>query len=317
MQERLIVGGGTPERTWQAWPGLHLMPHATLRELVPPSVRTVVIAPHQDDEILTTGGLLAILARDKTEVCVVAVTDGGGPATRVASPTHGLRCLNPRRVRPSTGPANSSAHWMCNRFIPRPTSSAAAGLSLPWPTSAGFSAPSSTVTSCAGTPCPRCRHPPARASPRRGPDNGMGLSTRIVDGCICHGHGGFWGVMAWHCPAIDLTIAGFVTQTNHRQALAALMDEVVRLFIAAQAGCAAAAGPISTPEHLWPKAAAAVMQPELAGTGNALQRVHGLHGAGGGSLSLAAPRSRRSTRRISRAANCGFRTLPSSRLPTG
>jgi len=77
MQERLIVGGGTPERTWQAWPGLHLMRHATLRELVPPSVRTVVISPHPDDEILATGGLLAMLARGMTEVCVVAVTDGG------------------------------------------------------------------------------------------------------------------------------------------------------------------------------------------------------------------------------------------------
>lgn len=62
---------------------------------------------------------------------------------------------------------------------------------------------------------------------------GMGLSTRNVNGCTCHGHGDFWGVMAWHCPAIALTMAGFVTHTNHRQALSAQMDDVARLFICA------------------------------------------------------------------------------------
>ena len=41
---------------------------------------------------------------------------------------------------------------------------------------------------------------------------GLGLSTRTIDGRTCYGHGGFWGVMAWHCPAIKLTIAGFVSK---------------------------------------------------------------------------------------------------------
>lgn len=77
MGERLIAGAGTPERVWQAWSGLHLLPRTQLRDLVPHGARTVVVSPHPDDEILATGGLLAMLGRDKAKVCVVAVTDGG------------------------------------------------------------------------------------------------------------------------------------------------------------------------------------------------------------------------------------------------
>jgi len=77
MEERLIVGVGTRERVWQAWPELHRMPRTTLGALVPPLKRAVVVAPHPDDEVLATGGLLAMLARGNTPVCVVAVTDGG------------------------------------------------------------------------------------------------------------------------------------------------------------------------------------------------------------------------------------------------
>jgi D-alanyl-D-alanine carboxypeptidase len=61
---------------------------------------------------------------------------------------------------------------------------------------------------------------------------GMGLSARTVESVTCYGHGGFWGVIAWHCPALDLTVAGFVTNTNHRQALATVLEDVVLLFIA-------------------------------------------------------------------------------------
>jgi len=83
------------------------------------------------------------------------------------------------------------------------------------------------------------KSPSRQSMTSSGAGYGLGLSTRAVDGFTCYGHGGFWGVMAWHCPAINLTIAGFVTNTSHRQALVALMDEVVRLVIAAQAGCEA------------------------------------------------------------------------------
>ncbi len=77
MGERRIAGAGTPEMAWQAWSGLHLLPRTQLRELVPHTARTVVVSPHPDDEILATGGLLAMIAHAGTDVCVVAVTDGG------------------------------------------------------------------------------------------------------------------------------------------------------------------------------------------------------------------------------------------------
>lgn len=76
MEEQLIVGAGTPEGAWQSWPGLHQLPQTTLHDLVPRAARTVVISPHPDDEILATGGLLAMLASKGQAVSVVAVTDG-------------------------------------------------------------------------------------------------------------------------------------------------------------------------------------------------------------------------------------------------
>ena len=76
MQERLIIGAGTREQEWQAWEGLHQLPLVNCDELVPPAARTVVISPHPDDEVLATGGLLAMLAQDRRPVAVIAVTDG-------------------------------------------------------------------------------------------------------------------------------------------------------------------------------------------------------------------------------------------------
>jgi LmbE family N-acetylglucosaminyl deacetylase len=42
----------------------------------PPATRTVVVAPHPDDETLGAGGLIATLRRQNVEVSMVAVTDG-------------------------------------------------------------------------------------------------------------------------------------------------------------------------------------------------------------------------------------------------
>lgn len=42
----------------------------------PPAIRTVILAPHPDDETLSAGGLIATLRRQNVEVNVVAVTDG-------------------------------------------------------------------------------------------------------------------------------------------------------------------------------------------------------------------------------------------------
>lgn len=49
---------------------------ARARPWRPPHVRTVVVAPHPDDEVLGCGGLVAAQRRNDVEVVVVAVTDG-------------------------------------------------------------------------------------------------------------------------------------------------------------------------------------------------------------------------------------------------
>lgn len=43
---------------------------------IPPARRTVVVAPHPDDEVLGCGGLIALQRRQDRQVLVVAVTDG-------------------------------------------------------------------------------------------------------------------------------------------------------------------------------------------------------------------------------------------------
>ncbi|RZI96637.1 MAG: PIG-L family deacetylase [Variovorax sp.] len=74
--DRSINGLGTPESEWLAWPDLARLPSIAAAHLVPPGSRAVVVAPHPDDEVLSVGGLLAMLAKSGTAVCVIAVTDG-------------------------------------------------------------------------------------------------------------------------------------------------------------------------------------------------------------------------------------------------
>lgn len=73
-----IVGAGTSEAQWQAWSGWDEVPWISAAELVGGGQRTVIVAPHPDDEILGCGGLLARLAELRCEVALVAVTDGTG-----------------------------------------------------------------------------------------------------------------------------------------------------------------------------------------------------------------------------------------------
>lgn len=74
--DRAIAGEGTPEADWTAWPGLARVATIDLDTLVPHGKRAVIVAPHPDDEILASGGLLALLAARGTAVSVVSVTDG-------------------------------------------------------------------------------------------------------------------------------------------------------------------------------------------------------------------------------------------------
>ncbi|WP_439517964.1 PIG-L deacetylase family protein [Hydrogenophaga sp.] len=72
----LIHGDGTDELTWRRWlPGLRCH-ELSMGEWLPASARLVVVAPHPDDEILASGGLIATHLAQGGEVQVVAVTDG-------------------------------------------------------------------------------------------------------------------------------------------------------------------------------------------------------------------------------------------------
>ena len=73
---RAIRGEGTTEIEWSRWPGLARLPAIAPQELVPQSARAVVVAPHPDDEVLSVGGLLALLADCGRPIEVIAVTDG-------------------------------------------------------------------------------------------------------------------------------------------------------------------------------------------------------------------------------------------------
>jgi len=76
LESRRISGIGTPEREWAGWPGLTRAPEIDLDALVPNGFRAVVVAPHPDDEVLGTGGLLARLSASGREIMIVAATDG-------------------------------------------------------------------------------------------------------------------------------------------------------------------------------------------------------------------------------------------------
>jgi LmbE family N-acetylglucosaminyl deacetylase len=73
---RIVPGYGTPERKWRRHPLLmHMLP-VSAAELVPPQARAVILAPHPDDEVLGSGGLLVQLSQLNRDILLIAVTDG-------------------------------------------------------------------------------------------------------------------------------------------------------------------------------------------------------------------------------------------------
>jgi LmbE family N-acetylglucosaminyl deacetylase len=74
--DREIKGMGTPDSAWRNWVRLGSLPEVDPATLVPPGARAVIVAPHPDDEILGTGGLLARLSDLGRETAIIAVTDG-------------------------------------------------------------------------------------------------------------------------------------------------------------------------------------------------------------------------------------------------
>ena len=81
---RLIQGQGTPEAQWQAWFSQTPLPVVAPADLLRHSSRVVIVAPHPDDEILTTAALLRCCADTDTPCLVVSVTDG--EASHLGSP---------------------------------------------------------------------------------------------------------------------------------------------------------------------------------------------------------------------------------------
>jgi hypothetical protein len=84
-RSRHIGGTGPAAADWARDAALAAVPSITLDALIPPGTRVVVVAPHPDDEILTCGALLQLVAARGDAPLIVAVTDGeashpGSPA---------------------------------------------------------------------------------------------------------------------------------------------------------------------------------------------------------------------------------------------
>jgi LmbE family N-acetylglucosaminyl deacetylase len=84
-RSRHIGGTGPAAEDWARDAALGAVPPITLDALIPPGTRVVVVAPHPDDEILTCGALLQLVAARGEAPLIVAVTDGeashpGSPA---------------------------------------------------------------------------------------------------------------------------------------------------------------------------------------------------------------------------------------------
>ena len=75
-RSRHIGGTGPAAADWARDAALAAVQPVTLDDLIPPGARVVVVAPHPDDEILTCGALLHLVAARGDAPLIVAVTDG-------------------------------------------------------------------------------------------------------------------------------------------------------------------------------------------------------------------------------------------------
>jgi len=75
-RSRHIGGTGPAAADWARDAALAAVAPITLDDLIPPGARVVVVAPHPDDEILTCGALLHLVAARGDAPLIVAVTDG-------------------------------------------------------------------------------------------------------------------------------------------------------------------------------------------------------------------------------------------------
>ncbi|WP_263145801.1 PIG-L family deacetylase [Pseudomonas sp. RIT-PI-AD] len=76
MKANPIIGLGTPKQAWTASRHLAEVPTLDIGTLVPEGARAVIIAPHPDDEILGSGGLMKQLVDAGRELQLISVTNG-------------------------------------------------------------------------------------------------------------------------------------------------------------------------------------------------------------------------------------------------
>lgn len=72
----LLKGGGTSLRAWQASRRLRQVAPINCQQLVPAGKRAVIVAPHPDDEVLGSGGLLQLLCQEQRALLLISVTNG-------------------------------------------------------------------------------------------------------------------------------------------------------------------------------------------------------------------------------------------------
>jgi D-alanyl-D-alanine carboxypeptidase len=63
---------------------------------------------------------------------------------------------------------------------------------------------------------------------------GLGIVHAEFDGVVCYGHGGFWGILAWHCPEIDLTVVAAATNVTAQDAVETMVNGAIRIYAAAR-----------------------------------------------------------------------------------
>jgi LmbE family N-acetylglucosaminyl deacetylase len=72
----LIQGEATSGTAWKCWLASQRCHELALHDWLPAQARLVIVAPHPDDEILASGGLISTHAAQGGSVLIVAVTDG-------------------------------------------------------------------------------------------------------------------------------------------------------------------------------------------------------------------------------------------------
>lgn len=115
-QPKTIEATGTPEAVWRDSQTLRAISQRPLDTLLRPTQRLVVVAPHPDDEILASGGLLALHTARTGPCLVVAVTDGEAshpPSPgRNAQQLGALRADESREGLQALGLAPDPATWL-------------------------------------------------------------------------------------------------------------------------------------------------------------------------------------------------------------